>query len=291
MKGIILAGGYGSRLYPLTSSVSKQLLPVFDKPMIYYPLSVLMLAGIKDILLISTEMALPMFEKLLGDGSQWGISVQYLIQNKPKGLPDAFLVAKEFIANEPVCLILGDNIIYGSGLAEKLAKGRQTTDGALIFAYGVRDPHRYGIVELDENEQPLSLAEKPDEPKSNMAISGLYFFDPKVVRYAEQLVPSARGELEIIDILKQYFQQDKLKVVVFGRGIAWFDAGTHEALLQASNFIYTVQERQGLIISSPDEIAHNLGYIDDKALFELAEKYSNHYGEYLKSKIKGNFQK
>lgn len=282
MKGIILAGGKGTRLYPVTKTISKQLLPVYNKPMIYYPLSMLMLAGIREILIISDPNDLPAFRDLMGDGSQWGMAFSYAEQTEPRGLADAFLVGKDFVKNEPVCLILGDNIFYGQGLPDILRKAAMLTSGALIFAYSVKDPARYGIVEFDEAGRALSLEEKPPKPRSNYAVPGLYFYDGRVVEYASALQPSARGELEITDLNLVYLSKDQLRVLMLGRGTAWLDAGTHESLLQSAEFVQAVEERQGLMISSPEEIAFRMGYIDRKQLLDLAQEMSsNGYGEYL----------
>jgi glucose-1-phosphate thymidylyltransferase len=282
MKGIILAGGKGTRLYPLTIAISKQILPVFDKPMIYYPLSMLMLAGIREILVISTPQALPDFRRLLKDGSQWGLKFEYAEQAEPRGLADAFLVGREFIGDSPVCLILGDNIFYGHGLISLLSSCASLTDGAIIFGYKVTDPERYGIVEFDEAQNVLSLEEKPRNPKSSYAIPGIYFYDNRVVRIAESLEPSERGELEITDLNKAYLALGKLSVRLFGRGVAWLDAGTHESLLHAATFIQTIQERQGLMISCPEEIAYRMGFIPREKLLELGRSLAgNSYGEYL----------
>jgi glucose-1-phosphate thymidylyltransferase len=282
MRGIILAGGKGSRLFPLTKAVSKQLLPVYDKPMIYYPLGSLMMAGIRDILLISTPLDLPLFERVLQDGSQWGISIQYAEQSEPRGLADAFLVGEQFVDSEPACLILGDNIFFGYGFDQKMREAAETTEGAVIFAYPVRDPQRYGVVEFDGQGHAISLEEKPAHPRSNYAVPGLYFYDQHVVEFAKALKPSARGELEITDLNKVYLEQGMLHVSILEQGIAWLDAGTHQSLLQASNFIQTVEERQGIMISCPEEIAYQNGYIDKNQLRHLAREYaSNGYGEYL----------
>ncbi len=282
MKGIILAGGYGTRLYPLTLSTSKQLLPVYDKPMVYYPLSMLMLAGIQDILIISTPSALPAFKALLDDGSQWGLRFSYTEQSEPRGLAEAFLIEPEFMGDEPVCLILGDNIFFGHGLPARLREAAQLEKGALIFAYPVRDPRQYGVVEFDETGKALSIEEKPAKPRSQYAVPGLYFYDHKVVEYARNLQPSARGKLEITDLNHTYLQNGDLRVKVLGRGVAWLDAGTHESLLQAANFVQTVEDRQGMMISCPEEIAFRMGYIDREQLRDLATRYSgNSYGRYL----------
>jgi glucose-1-phosphate thymidylyltransferase len=282
MKGIILAGGKGTRLFPLTMGVSKQMLPVYDKPMIYYPLSMLMLAGIRDMLVISTPDALPGFQILLGDGSQWGLSFQYAEQPEPRGLADAFLVGRDFIKQEPACLMLGDNIFFGHGLPKQLRKAAGLTDGALIFAYPVRDPERYGVVEFDASGRALSIEEKPEKPRSHYAVPGIYFYDSNVVEYASQLKPSRRNELEITDLNCMYLEQGKLQVEEIGRGVAWLDAGTHESLLQAANFVQAVEERQGMMISCPEEIAYRLGYIDKEELRQQAVRMNNNqYGAYL----------
>jgi glucose-1-phosphate thymidylyltransferase len=282
MKGIILAGGRGTRLFPLTISTSKQLLPVYDKPMVYYPLSMLMLAGIREILVISTPEALPAFRTLLGSGSQWGLDFSYVAQAEPRGLADAFLVRPEFIQGEPVCLILGDNIFFGTGLPEKLRTAARMIQGALIFAYPVRDPQRYGVVEFDESGNALSIEEKPAKPRSSYAVPGLYFYDNQVVEIAYNLKPSARGELEITDLNQVYLDHRQLRVEVMGRGVAWLDAGTHESLLQAANFVQAVEDRQGMMISCPEEIAYRLGYIDRAEVQRQARRMEgNEYGKYL----------
>ena len=282
MKGIILAGGRGTRLHPLTLAMSKQLLPVYDKPMIYYPLSILMLAGIREILIISTPEDLPIFRRLLGDGIQWGLRFSYIEQDQPRGLADAFRVGAKFIADESSCLILGDNIFFGSGLPEILRRSATLTEGARIFAYPVRDPERYGVVEFDDEGKVLSLEEKPAKPKSNHAVPGIYFYDSSVVELAANMQSSSRGELEITDLNRLYLERGDLSVEELGRGIAWLDAGTHEALLQSASFVQAVQERQGLMISCPEEIAYRMGFIDRSQLLALAETLkSNAYGQYL----------
>jgi glucose-1-phosphate thymidylyltransferase len=282
MKGIILAGGKGTRLYPITIAMSKQMLPVYDKPMVYYPLSMLMLAGIREILIISTPEALPGFRQLLKDGSQWGLKFGYAEQAEPRGLADAFLVGQEFIGDSPVCLMLGDNILYGQGMASLLQECASLKEGAIIFGYKVNDPQRYGIVEFDSQGNVLSLEEKPKYPKSSFAIPGIYFYDSQVVGIAKGLKPSARGEIEITDLNKMYLQKGLLKAKVFSRGVAWLDAGTHESLLQASMFIEAIQQRQSLMISCPEEIAYRMGYITKEQLCELGKELAgNSYGEYV----------
>ena len=282
VKGIILAGGKGTRLYPLTIALSKQILPVYDKPMIYYPLSMLMLAGIREILVISTPDALPAFKELLKDGSQWGLQFEYAEQLEPRGLADAFLVGREFIGDSPVCLILGDNIFYGQGMPALLQECASLKEGAIIFGYKVNDPQRYGIVEFDDQYKVLSIEEKPASPRSNYAVPGIYFYDHRVVEIAGSLKPSARGEIEITDLNKVYLEDRKLVAKLLGRGVAWLDAGTHESLLQAAMFIEAIQQRQGLMISCPEEIAYYMGYITKEQLRELGKALAgNSYGEYV----------
>jgi glucose-1-phosphate thymidylyltransferase len=281
-KGIILAGGSGTRLYPVTTATSKQLMPIYDKPMIYYPLSILMLAGIREILIITTPEDQTSFKKLLGDGSRWGLSLSYAIQPKPEGLAQAFIIGKDFIGNYPVALILGDNIFWGHGLIGNLSEASDRQKGATVFAYRVNDPERYGVVEIDKNGIARSLEEKPQHPRSNLAVTGLYFYDERVSAFAESLKPSSRGELEITDLNKCYLNNSELHVTTFGRGIAWLDTGTHESMLQASEFVETIQSRQGLIVSSPEEIAFRLGYISSEQLIELAHPMiKNQYGIFL----------
>ncbi len=284
-KGIVLAGGTGSRLHPITQAVSKQLLPIYDKPMIYYPLSTLMLANIKDILIISTPQDLPKFESLLGDGSQWGMSFSYAQQPAPNGLAEAFIIGADFIGDDNVALVLGDNIFYGNQLTTILETTASRTEGATIFGYRVHDPQRYGVVEFDANGNVIAIEEKPEHPKSNYAVPGLYFYDNQVVQMAASLEPSARGELEITDLNRIYLQQQQLRVELFSRGFAWLDTGTKDSLLDACNFVAAVEKRQGLKIACLEEIAYKMQFIDRSQLRKLAEQYNNSYGNYLRSVI------
>ncbi len=281
-KGIILAGGSGTRLHPLTMSVSKQLLPVYDKPMIYYPLTCLMLAGIRELLVISTPHDLPLFQRLLGDGSEWGVSFQYAQQESPGGLAEAFLIGREFVADDPVALVLGDNVFYGQGFQKLLNDATARTTGATIFGYPVQDPERYGVVEFNQAGKVVSIEEKPKQPKSRYAVPGLYFYDNQVCDIAANLERSPRGELEITDVNRKYLEQDALYVNLFSRGFAWLDAGTHDSLAESSSFVQAVEKRQGLKIGCPEEVAFRRGWLSGEALAKLADKYNNAYGEYLR---------
>ena len=281
MKGIVLAGGLATRLYPITKGISKQLLPIYDKPMIYYPLSALMLAGIKEILIISSPEALPQFKNLLGDGKDFGISLSYAGQKEPKGIAQAFLIGKDFIGGDNVCLVLGDNIFFGHGLIELLAKVSKQEEGATVFGYYVKDPQRYGVVEFDKQKRAISIQEKPENPKSHWAVTGMYFYDNQVIGITEGLKPSARGELEITDINNFYLKNNQLKVELLGRGYAWLDTGTYESLIDAAMFVRTVEERQGLKIGCIEEIAYRMGYISKEQLIKLANAINTNYGQYL----------
>lgn len=285
-KGIVLAGGSGTRLYPLTRATSKQLLPIYDKPMIYYPLSVLMLAGIREVLIVSTPQDTPLFEQLLGDGSAWGMSFEYIVQPSPDGLAQAFILGRDFIGESDSALVLGDNIFFGNDLANTVRNAAQETSGATIFAYAVKDPERYGVVEMDAGGRAVDLVEKPAQPKSRYAVTGLYFYDSQVLDIAANLKPSARGELEITDVNRAYLAMGQLKVQTMGRGIAWLDTGTHDSLQQASTFVQTIQNRQGLMVACPEEIAYRQGYIDAAQLAALASSLRNSYGDYLRGILK-----
>ena len=287
-KGLILAGGSGSRLHPITRSISKQLLPIYDKPMIYYPLTTIMLAGIREILIISTPDDIPRFQHLLGDGAQWGLSLSYAVQPSPDGLAQAFIIGEEFLGDDSAALVLGDNVFYGHGLSDLMCSASARSSGASVFAYHVSDPERFGVVAFDEQQKAQFIEEKPEKPRSNYAVTGLYFYDNEVVEMAKSLAPSPRGELEITDINQMYLERGELHVEVMGRGYAWLDTGTHDSLLEASGFIATLQKRQGVQVACPEEIAHTNGWISDEDLLRLAAPLTkSHYGKYLQSLVKG----
>ena len=291
MKGIVLAGGAGSRLYPASLPISKILLPVYDKPMIYYPITTLLLAGIRDILVITNTLDMQNFEKVLGDGSQIGVKFSYMVQDVPRGIADSFIIAEKFIDNEPCALILGDNIFHGFGFSSMLKRVGQKTSGATVFGYAVNDPHRFGVVEFDENNRAISIEEKPQNPRSNYAVTGLYFYDSNVVEYAKTLKPSQRGELEIIDLNNIYLKNKKLDVEILGRGFAWLDTGTFESLLQAANFIKSMELNTGMKIACIEEVAWRMGYISEKQLLNLSDNYNNDYGQYIRKIVEANANK